>query len=269
MKSKYLKMFSDEERELKGKLDVLFREWKKSVGEPSEPIPLWFIPDGFYPNYLSQKIRILYIGRDAYDLYGTDDENGEKTYIEKFIRQYVSGVMYNTKGINRVKFHKMLIRVAYGLIHGCSWDKVPYASNICDGGKIFEQESFAFMNLCKWSHGSYDENNSNTRWNADWDAINRFVEQSVTKKRNFILEEIDLLKPDVIITMNFGPELIQRFSGSANVECLEETGDRFAYSLTTPVRKYLILDPWHFSSINKSENINIYTPLLKMLKKHL
>ena len=51
MKSKYLKMFSDEERQLKGKLDTLCKEWKKAVGEPQD---LWFVPDGFYPNYLSQ-----------------------------------------------------------------------------------------------------------------------------------------------------------------------------------------------------------------------
>ena len=264
MKDKWLEMFSNEEKRLKSKIDALCNEWKTVVGEPCDPRPLWFIPDGFYPNYLSQKVRILYIGRDAYDLYGSDDLCAEKTYIEKFIRQYVSGIMDNGKNVNRFKFHKMLIKVAYGLINGCSWSDVPCASEICDNGKIFEKTSFAFMNLCKWSHESDGDGPGCA---ADWDTINRFIGLSVTKRRNFILEEIELLSPDVIITMNFGPRLIQQFSGVA--EPCDKHEDCFVYSLTMAKSEVLILDPWHFSATKKSECKNIYAPLLQMLKKHL
>ena len=175
--------------------------------------------------------------------------------------------MDNGESVNRFKFHKMLIQVAYGLIHGCSWSDVPYASEICGDGEIFEKTSFAFMNLCKWSHESGEHG---TEWVADWDAIDKFVGLSVTTKRNFILEEIGLLVPDVIITMNFGKERIQRLFGAfISREPVEESVDCYAYSLVTPKKKSLLLDPWHFSSRNKSEGNNIYEPLLQMVKKHL
>lgn len=264
MKSKYIKMFSDEERQLKGKLDVLFKEWKKSVGEPEN---CWFVPDGFYPNYLSQRPRILYIGRDSYCLYGTDDENGEKTYIEKFIRQYVEGVMDKGRSIDRIKFHKMLIKVAYGLIHERTWRKIPHASEICAGGRVFEKMSFAFMNLCKWSHDWSNEKSGDdsTGWAADWGSINRFVDLSVTEKRNFIFEEIGLLEPDVIIAMNFGKERIQQLFDVG--EPIEKRADCYVYPLTIS-KKCLLLDPWHFSATNKSEDKNIYAPLSRMSKKY-
>lgn len=120
------------------------------------------------------------------------------------------------------------------------------------------------MNLCKWSHESGEYG---TEWAADWKTIDKFVELSVANKRNFILEEIGLLEPDVIITMNFGVERIQRlFSVSSPVE---ECDDCYVYSLARPLGKCLVLDSWHFSSRNKSEDKNVYEPLRRMIKKHL
>lgn len=185
------------------------------------PSGFWFIPDGFYPNYLRQNPRILFIGRDAHDLYGEDDENGEMTYIEKFLPLYLSGRMGDTKrSINGAKFHKLLIEVAYGIIHECSWNisegnpskpHVPFASDICgEDEKVFDRVSFAFMDLCKWSHDSGDGSANGT--GVVWDAVDAFIDHSAKGNRNFILEELSLLSPDIVISMNLGQELISRFS---------------------------------------------------------
>ena len=271
MKAEYLNLYSKTEQKRMQVLKALFEEWQDVVGDKDG---YWFIPDGFYPKYLGQTTRVLYIARDSYDLYGEDDPLGETTYIEKFVRQYLAGRMdsQNTRNgvnINRIKFHKMLIQVAYGLIHNCPWTakdpdapQIPYASEICEGGKVFERATFAFMNLCKWSH----ESTQGTK--AAWDAVNEFVDKSATQKRNFFLEEIDLLDPNIIITLNLGPDLIARWTGNS-AKCVDSRNENcFVYRLSSGNKERMIFDSWHFSATRKSEERDIYNPLLKMTRKY-
>ena len=269
MMAKYLNLYSAEEQLLLQQLKKLFESWKREVGDRHDGY--WFVPDGFYPRYFSQKPRILYMARDAYDLYGDDDESDEKTYIEKFLRQYLAGRMddgqhMDGRCINRVKFHKMLIQVAYGIVHGCLWSQLPYASEICADGTVFNRVSFAFMNLCKWSHESDDESKSGT--GADWVAINEFVAKSLTTETNFFLEEIRLLRPDIIISMNLGPEMIGRVFGEKVTQIDNKNPNCYAYSLKVEKKlsPIFVLDSWHFSSRNKSEQTEVYEPLLKVLE---
>lgn len=280
MEAEYLKLYSKTEQERMKALDKLFRDWKKVVGDPTW---YWFIPDGFYPKYLSQTTRILYIARDSYDLYGDEDENGERTYIEKFIRQYLAGRMdnngnSNSVNINRNKFHKMLIQVAYGLINDFPWSannpkakQVLSASEICEGGKVFERATFAFMNLCKWSHENGEEadknkNENNKGWKTDWTAVKEFVEKSATKTRNFFLEEINLLDPNIIITLNLRPNLIAQWTGHL-AKRVEIDENCCVYRLSSGDKERMIFDSWHFSTTRKSEERDIYNPLLKMTRK--
>ena len=270
MKTKYLNLYSPTEKQLLRQLDDLFKRWESTVGDKPDS-GYWFIPDGFYPKYFSQKPRILYMARDAYDLYGADDERGERTYTEKFLRQYVDGRMDDGKRkdgicINRVKFHKMLIQVAYGIVHNCHWSKVPYASEICAGGAVFDRVSFAFMNLCKWSHESDDKSKPGT--GADWTAINEFMEKSLTTETNFFLQEIQLLQPDIIISMNLGPEIIKRVFGEKVIQIDNTNPNCYAYSIEEAknLNPILVLDSWHFSARNKKEQTEIYEPLLTVLE---
>lgn len=265
-------MYSSEEADLLHRLDELFTEWKRVAEAPSG---FWFIPDGFYPNYFRQNPRILYIGRDAHDLYGEDDENGETTYIEKFLPQYLSGKMGDAKrNINGVKFHKLLIEVAYGIIHECNWNQstdepskphVPYASEICGhDGKVFDRVSFAFMDLCKWSHESYEGSGNGT--GVAWNAVDTFIKQSAKENRNFILDEISLLSPDIVISMNFGRELISRFS-SGKFQLVDDKNENcFVYKmeLDSIQKPVFLFDTWHFSG-SKSEEKCIYNPLVQQI----
>lgn len=265
MKSEYRKLYSLEEQKLLDKLGKLFTEWRKAIGNGRG----WFVSDGFYPKYLSQKPKILYMGRDAYNLY--DD------YIEQFLPQYLTGRMGDAgKSIDGVRFHKMLIQVAYGILHGCSWNEsdeepmrpvVPPASEICEGGRIFDQVSFAFMNLCKRTHEAESVEETNADWKADWKLIREFVEKSTTGSRNFIMEEISLRAPDIIITMNFGPNRIKQFSGGAARLIGDDNPDCYVYRLETPRGTSMIFDPWHFSA-RKSEELSIYNPLTKEIARY-
>lgn len=270
MKTKYLNFYSTTEKQLLRQLDKLFKRWERTVGDGPDS-GYWFIPDGFYPGYFSQKPKILYMARDAYDLYGIDDKRGERTYIEKFLRQYLAGRMDDGKHvdgicINRVKFHKMLMQVAYGIVHSCRWNQIPYASEICADGNVFDHVSFAFMNLCKWSHESDDKSKSGT--GADWTAINEFVEKSLTTETNFFIDEIRLLRPDIIISMNLGPGIIKKVFGEKVTRIDNTNPNCYAYCLEVAknLAPILVLDPWHFSARNKDEQTEIYEPLLTVLE---
>lgn len=260
------KTYSPEELKLRETLLALLEEWWKQVGDPKEGDGC-FVYDGFYPNYLAQKPKILFLGRDAYDIW-------EDNYIDKFLPHYLSGQWNSQTGesINSAKFHKMLIEVAYGILHECSWNKsaeepekesVPYASEICESGRIFEQVSFAFMNLCKWSHWSGE----GCGVYADWNAIGEFVEKSMAGGRNFIMEEIALLAPDIIITMNFQEDVIKKFTGGSAILVDATNPDCFVYRLELPHGTAMLFDSWHFAS-TKSEEYCIYNPLFEQIDRY-
>lgn len=249
--------YSKEELRILDKLDALFSCWK----ETCEDLDGYFVGDGFYPNFLKQKPKILFIGRDAYDLYGEDDQQGECTYIEKFIRQYISGTMDGDRNINAFKFHKMLIQMSYGIIHRTEWRKVPCAAEICRDGRIFDRVSFAFMNICKMSHESCSKEGTN----ASWGLINQFLDRSITAERNYLCEEIELLNPDMIITLNLGPVYIDKIfgSGKTDAKCVDDKCcDCWTYSVRLPNRVIPAFDTWHFSSRNKREEDNIFNPVM-------
>ena len=153
----------------------------------------------------------------------------------------------------------MLIKVAYGILHECNWTQIPPASEICDGGKIFDKASFAFMNLCKWSHESNDVGTK-----ADGQAISDFVRASISGGTNYILEEISLLSPDIIITMNLGCELIEQFSEKKAKLIYPDNPNCYVYRLETEKGSIALFDTWHFSS-SKKEETEIYNPLAKLI----
>ena len=199
------------------------------------------VSDGFYPNYTRQPVKILFIGREGYDLDGCD-------YIETFINNYLegrTGPAENRKNINRDKFHKMLIQVAYGIIHQKSWNDTPSASEICENRGIFDRVSFAFMNLSKLSN----EKTTRGHRGTNWQLVNTSLDISLNKE-NLILEEIAALDPDLIVCMNFEYDRLFRVFGE-KLKPYDNEG--FKYLVSINGKKILLLDPWHFSAPGKSE----------------
>lgn len=266
MKKAYLELYRPAEKTLMVEIQNLLAQWVATVGSPDESEGT-FLYDGFYPKYLEKNPKILFLARDAYDIW-----SDICFYMENVLPLYLSGQGSDGKSINSAKFHKMMIEVAYGILHECTWNKsaeepekesVPYASEICEGGIIFDQVSFAFMNLCKWSHCS----GGGAGVNADWDAIGEFVEKSTAGGRNFIMEEIAMLAPDIIITMNFQEDLIKKFTGNKAEKVDDTNPDCFVYRLPFPHGTALLFDSWHFSS-SKSEEHCIYNPLAEQIGRY-
>lgn len=219
---------------------------KKTCGHET---PDCTVPDGFYPNYTKQPIKILFVGREAYDLTGAD-------YIDVFIHHYLNGTTGpedELRSINSDKFHKMLIKVAYGIIHNLAWDEILPASKICEDGKIFDRVSFAFMNLSKLSNDNTEKGHRQT----DWALVNTSLNMTL-QSENLILEEISNLDPDLIICMNFERDRLQRVFGSA---LKKFDNDWLKYTIDINGKNVLLLDQWHFSAPGKSEGNDVYNPI--------
>ena len=251
---KKLDLYSQEEKDLLKQLDELFKKWNEAYRKSCPEIIKeneTIVPDGFYPGYLSCYPKILFLGRESYSLQGY-------SYIDLFIDNYSAG-QYRAgqddagediiKSINQYKFHKMLIKVSHGIINNQTWDEVPAASEICKEKKIFSKTSFAFMNVSKLSNGDGIETT-----NTDWDLVN----ESISFSNGYILEEIKILNPDLIIAMNLGRGILTKIFG----ECLEyKENNYWEYKIHLPdKRECLLIDNWHFSS-SKKEKDCIYDPM--------
>jgi len=100
----------------------------------------------------------------------------------------------SNRNVNSHAFHRRLLRLSSALQKNIqSFDEIPTASSLTP---IFgtNELSFAFMNISKFS-------NPSDSYPSDYELINKSVEMS-TSSLNFLAEEISLLKPDLIITMN-------------------------------------------------------------------
>lgn len=240
-----------EEQEKIKELGNLFKKWSK-IARKIEFVKNYsaddIVFDGFYPFYFKQKIKILFIGREALGMTGSN-------YINTIYQAYKKNYIGN-KTLDSYKFHNLMFYIAYGLNNNCnSWSKIPYASEIANSFGISGGLSFAFMNLSKFS-------NESANWKADWELIDNFVDSFSKDSDNLFSEEIDILEPDLIITMN----LENRISKLGEVEVIKY-GDKLSkYYLKTEKGKYLLFDTFHFSALSKNPEKDYYNVILKECK---
>ena len=181
-REKLLCLMNDWRKEISDKPDIIFYDDKKYYKTKD-----YFGIDGFFPKYLSQKHKVLFIGREARNNSGNDSVLGTIDYFMK-----------NNKKINSSTFYRRLLYLTYGIINKgkIAFEDLPYANEIAQNMIITKRFGFALMNISKYSNDRADGAK------ADVKLINQFLEDSNLEKRNFILEEIELLQPDIIITAN-------------------------------------------------------------------
>ena len=207
-----------------------------------------FVRDGFYPGYLSQKIKILFIGRESLGMVGND-------YIDVLFDAYHNKIV-GDRNLNRYSFHSTMLYIAYALQHSeYDWDYVPYATQFIEEFGRENGCSFAFMNISKFS-------NESGQWKADNKLIDKFIELSC----GFHGREIDLLNPDIIIGMNLqhrmpclGTFENPLYYGRKNAVC-------YQVLKTATGKEYIYLDTWHFSAIGKSPDKDIFAPVIEALR---
>lgn len=253
-------VYPDNEKKKLNELEVLFQEWYKNILDKDPNNAKRVVFDGFYPYYFSQKIRILYIGRESLGLKG-------ENYISSLFKAYKNKKIGDT-GINKYKFHCRMFYITYGIISSIDnwekgqkyfeWKDIPYASQLIETFATEEGFSFAFINISKFS-------NESGHYKADWESINRSLELSISGNDNFVKKEIEILDPQIIVSMNLGKEILKSLgwtlineSENVNTYQKENSNDD----------RVILLDAFHFSA-NKSGEYNFYIPIISIVEEIL
>lgn len=244
------------EKDMLGRLDNLFKEWKSKLPGDEEEL---FNRDGFYPGYSRQKVRILFVGREACYMAG-------RNYIEYMYNSFKSRYIGKWT-VNQYPFHRRQAYIAYGILKAWdgikpseedqkwqwpNWDDVPVASETCKEVGEKDKYSWAFINLSKLSNETGDYRTDGNRY---WPFVNSKENQCCLRK------QISILNPDIIIGANV-PEL-------ADILCYGKpdtsNGNCYAYyKKGLP----LFLNCYHFAAIKGDEKF-FYEPVGKVLESKL
>ncbi len=245
--------FPDFEKEQLSTLNKLFSTWYKTAlhcsldnNRTADDI----VFDGFYPYFSLQPCKVLFIGRESLGLTG-------EHYLDLMYSCYKEGRVGH-KSLNQSQFHALMLRIAYGVNSDCcAWSEIPSANKIAQNFATEGGISFAFMNLSKFS-------NESAEYKADWDLIDSFVKTSTNKNENYFNKQIEIINPDIIVTMN----LEHRLKILGELSSLEFTPNAAYFRLKCADRYILLMDLHHFSAV-KSREETFYSPILNGIKKYL
>jgi hypothetical protein len=207
-----------------------------------------FIPDGFFPYYYKQKPRILYIAVESRQLSWCN-------YIDMVYGGFQNNKIGH-KDIDGSVFFRKLLKITYGIENNfMEWDKIPEASRIT---RDFGQKggiSFAIIELSKIS-------NDNSSRHKNKKQINNFIAISKNETRNFWNDQIKILNPDYIISMNLQGYL----HNLGHITPIEKNKiPPNIYSLSLGENKLVkIIDAYHFS-YSVEENW-FYKSIIKHIK---
>jgi len=172
----------------------------------------------------------------------------------------------NKHNINSSTFFRRLLYIVYGIRNKgkIAFPDIPYANEITEEMIETKNFGFALMNVSKYSNDRKDGAKSDVK------LINRFLEDSELGKRNFFLEEIELLEPDIIITANLWDGKIESKHLSLlfpNVSLIRSIENRVNYyKMNYNGRVYDIIDLWHFSMPGSDKDF-FYDPVMEIVTK--
>jgi hypothetical protein len=252
-----LGLYPPDERPRKRRLDSLMADWRKQLA-PHEvlyrddgkryPAESFFASDGFLPYYFHQKHRVLFIARETRYIAGRDN-------IEVILEK-----CNNPQGIGAEAVLRRMLFLAYGIQNG---GVIPFeqidTQKLCALAAAAKGFSFAFMELSKYSN----ENDDGAA--ADTELMASFFEQSDLQKRNFIQEELSLLNPDLVITMNLwdgkvDAGILRLALGDVPfIDCPHPSAARRTISING--NRVPLIDLYHFSA-RKSDCEDFYKPVM-------
>jgi hypothetical protein len=232
----------------------------------------YYSRDGFMPGYTKAAKRILFIGRESRWSYPNTLD--PKEIISDIIKNtYVRFLQDKTS-----LFEQRMLSIAaqllapnkYSSYNDIIWKNWSSVRNAVISGEI----AFAYLELSKFGNCNDDPSVDRELMNqfADFDAIHSFGKQ-----------QIELLKPDVIITTNLMGEFyepLQVMLGSHLVEfySANEILNRNTTTICEPnltIRKVQspwdssrfvpVLDVWHFTA--RKQNSDYFDPIKSALTK--
>lgn len=248
MENADLKNYPEHEQSKLSQLNALLTEWYENAKSKTFINGLKaddLVFDGFYPYFTEQPIKILFIGRESLGLSGTN-------YINLMHHLYKTEMRIGDKSLNQSQFHALMLRVNYALNKNTPWEDVPDAMTIAQDFAEPGGTSFAFMNLSKLSNESEDS------YQADWPLIDCFTNAFKDEETNFFNKQIEIIDPDIIITMNLESRL--NLLGEITVIGYEKNAGYC--SLRCSDREIPVMDLYHFSAV-KSHKETFYDPVVR------
>ena len=241
---------------VKKKIDDLNDRWFAHIKDFDMGLSSLYVRDGFYPYYTLQRLKILFIGRECLGLSGCD-------YINELYAAIKLGKV-GGKSLDNYKFHALMLRIAYGLQHDFpDYQDIPTPTELSKSFATSEGVSYAFMNLSKLS-------NESGIWKSDKALIDKFLSNSIMPQENYFAREIEILNPDLIISMNLNEnEKIDRHRFIGVLKCpayFGNNGQICAQKLVTRYGEYDFIDSFHFSAPNKKCEEDYYLPIVAAVK---
>jgi hypothetical protein len=248
----------------KRRLDSLMADWKKQLAPhyvlfrddgKLYPAESFFASDGFLPYYFHRKRKVLFIARETRYIAGQDNTE----IILKKCKE-------NPRGIGAESVLRRMLFLAYGIQSGGT---IPFENidpqKLCALAATSGGFSFAFMEMSKYSNESDDGGT------ADTDLMASFFEHSRLQERNFIQEELSLLDPDLVITMNLWDGKIDAgilrlaLGETPFIDCPHPSAARRSIAINGG--SVPLIDLYHFSA-RKSDCEDFYKPVMDILKRH-
>jgi hypothetical protein len=164
--------------------------------------------------------------------------------------------------LNRYKFHALMLYIAYGLQYGFpNYRDIPYATEIGNDFATQYGVSYAFMNLSKFS-------NESGKWQSNEKLMDMFLKISSMSNENLFAKEIEILNPDLIISMNLKDK--HKYLGTLKSPVFYGNNQQVcAQKLVTDYGEYDFLDCYHFSAPRKKWEIDYYLPIIEAAKNML
>lgn len=203
--------------------------------------------DGFFPYYLSQNIKVLFIGLEHYGFLE------KQNYIDSMYQAYKNG------SVNNNQFNYLMYYISYAFNNSFpDWHSIPVINN-----KTFATEegvSFAFMNISKFTN---DTDSSK----ADKELINEFAIVYSNDNIRLLQRQIEILNPDIIITMNINEYTDIKYLGVCDFRCCDD-GKVSIYDYKLLNRNIPLFDTYHFSKRGMNEILELYIPLKNAYNKY-
>jgi len=262
MSDPIMKYFKGIEVEKRKKINSLMRDWKKAIPDVKVKIGNkyyhakdCFASDGFYPGYYSKKPKVLFIGREA------RWAKVEKDNIAQFLLDFINRDDHNQGSFTRRLFYIVEGIKSKGTLNFKEVHKKT-ANGIAKELRKTKDYGYAIMNISKYSNGAKDGGKANYK------LINSFLEHSNLEKRNFFREELAILDPDVIITLNLWNGKIKSkyldlcFGKMDFVGSIPDIADEDEIRISNKKRKLININ--HLTS-HKSDKKDFYDPIMKLL----
>jgi hypothetical protein len=259
--------FSGEEIQKRQQIVSLMSDWQDEIAhkyknEPDEEYwegenPLsYFIADGFFPGYYSQKTKVVFIERETRFM----DEYGD--WVQHMIKSFKNNNNHNQKS-----FTRHLLYIVQGIKNDGRYkfenleEANDYAKEIVDTNDY----GFAFMNMSKYT-------NCTQSFKADYDFINQFLEDSNLENRNYFREEIEILSPDVIITGNlWNGGIEQKYLdlcfGKVEWEKINNDIDSKVNvsNIVVNSKSVKILNAYHLADYSHKDKEDFYDPIMEII----